>query len=292
MIVHNFKQAASIKPLLDARAAFYETPVFIASDPISIPHRFTKRQDIEIAGLFAATLAWGHRSVIIRNAARILAWMDNAPHDFILQHEETDLKRFLHFAHRTFNATDLLYFIHFLKHHYRRHASLEEAFFPDPTHSTKEAQSMERSTEEATDSAAQHADTPTFQHSGIPPLQQALLSFHARFFSLPDAPSRTRKHVATPARGSACKRLCMYLRWMVRPGPVDFGLWTSITPAELICPLDTHVARVAHRLGLLTREKSDWKAALELTSALRTLEPSDPVRYDFALFSLGADERF
>lgn len=251
---------ADLKALLDTRAAFYETPAFILPDPISIPHRFTKKQDIEIAGLFAATLAWGHRSMIIRNATRIMAWMDDAPHDFILRHHETDLKRFLPFAHRTFNATDLLYFIHFLRHHYTRHASLEDAFF-----SKKE-------------------ETQSVGH--------ALMRFHDYFFSLPDAPARTRKHVATPARGSACKRLCMYLRWMVRPGPVDFDLWKSTSPADLVCPLDTHVARVAFRLGLLTREKSDWKAATELTAALRHLDAHDPVRYDFALFSLGADERF
>lgn len=249
-----------IKALLDARTAFYETPAFIPSDPISIPHRFSKLQDIEIAGLFAATLAWGHRSMIIRNAARLMAWMDDAPHDFILHHEETDLRCFLAFAHRTFNATDLLYFIHFLRHHYGQHSSLEEAFFPKGV--------------------------------GVQTVERALSYFHNYFFSLPDAPARTRKHVATPLRGSACKRLCMYLRWMVRPGPVDFGLWTRVTPADLICPLDTHVARVATRLRLLTREKSDWKAAVELTTSLRVFDSTDPVRYDFALFSLGADERF
>jgi len=261
-----------LKTLLDTRAAFYEAPAFIPPDPISIPHRFARRQDVEIAGLFAAMLAWGHRSMIIRNTARILAWMDDAPHDFILHHSEEDLKRFLPFAHRTFNATDLLYTIHFLRHHYRRNESLENAFFPEET----SAQSR-RGTEQA-------------QHENR--VQQGLEHFHNYFFSLPDAPARTRKHIPTPARGSACKRLCMYLRWMVRPGPVDFGLWKRISPADLICPLDTHSARVAFRLGLLTREKADWKAATELTASLRALDAQDPARYDFALFSLGADERF
>jgi uncharacterized protein (TIGR02757 family) len=198
--------------------------------------------------------------MIIRNSARLMDWMDGAPHDFILQHQEGDLKRFLTFAHRTFNATDALFFIHFLQHHYVRNASLEEAFFP--------------------------ADLDTRS------VECALIHFHNYAFSLPDAPARTRKHVPTPARGSACKRLCMYLRWMVRPAPVDFGIWKAIPASELVCPLDTHVASVAFRLGLLTREKSDWKAAVELTHSLRILNAEDPVRYDLALFSLGADERF
>lgn len=261
-----------LKALLDARVRFYETPAFIPPDPISIPHRFSKKQDIEIAGLFAASLAWGHRSMIIRNCARLMDWMDGAPHDFILHHEERDLQRFLPFAHRTFNATDLLYFIHFLRHHYARCESLEEAFFPEEDFAQKSGGVGEAAVENR--------------------VQQGLQHYHDYFFSLPDAPARTRKHVPTPARGSACKRLCMFLRWMVRPGPVDFGRWTRIAPADLICPLDTHVARVAFRLGLLSREKNDWKAAMELTAALRTLDATDPLRYDFALFSLGADERF
>jgi uncharacterized protein (TIGR02757 family) len=259
-LIGNSTSKESLKDLLDFRVSFYETTTFIEADPISVPHRFSKLQDIEISGLFAATLAWGHRSMIIRNAARIVEGMDNAPHDFILHYHESDLKRFLTFVHRTFSATDLLYFIQFLKHHYDEHDSLETAF-----------------------------STPGYSN---PTVRQALEHFHNYFFSLPEFPARTRKHVATPARGSACKRLCMYLRWMVRRGPVDFGLWESINPAELICPLDTHVARVASRLGLLTKEKADWKAAVELTDNLRRLNPHDPVRYDFALFSLGADERF
>ena len=261
-----------LKALLDTRNAFYETPAFIPPDPISIPHRFSKKQDIEIAGLFAATLAWGHRSIIIRNSARLMDWMDSSPHDFILHHQETDLKRFLHFAHRTFNATDALYFIHFLRHHYTHWESLQAAFFPEE------------------DFAQRRRDAEKTATGGV--IELGLRLFHDYFFSLPDAPTRTRKHVPTPARNSACKRLCMYLRWMVRPGPVDFGIWDRIAPADLICPLDTHVARVAFRLGLLTREKSDWRAAVELTTALRAFDPSDPARYDFALFSLGADERF
>lgn len=252
---------AALKRLLDEKVAFYNRPSFIPADPISIPHRFTLKQDMEIAGLFAAVLAWGNRTSIINNCNRLMAWMDNAPHQFILQHRETDLKRFLTFAHRTFNATDLLYFIHALQWHYRQHASLEDAFVPAPVYA---------------------ADT----------VEAALIHFH-RYFFTQEHPERTRKHIATPARGSACKRLCMYLRWMVRrdAGGVDFGLWQKIRPAQLVCPLDVHVSRVAHRLGLIRQPKANWRTALELTARLRHWRPEDPAVYDYALFSLGAEER-
>jgi len=245
---------------LDDRAAFYNQPRFIAADPISVPHRFTRRQDIEIAGFFSAILAWGRRTTIINNANRLMAWMDEAPYEFITRHEETDLKRFLSFAHRTFNATDLLYFLHFLKAHFAQNDSLETAFLPLET----ESQDI----------------TPHLIH------------FHRYFFSI-EHPQRTLKHVATPLRNSACKRLCMFLRWMVRQdeGKVDFGLWKHISPAQLICPLDVHVAGVARRLGLLDNEKSNWQNARALTAQLRLLDPEDPVKYDFALFGLGAEEK-
>lgn len=249
----------ALKKLLDDRAAFYNQPRFIEDDPIRVPHRFSLKQDIEIAGFFAAILAWGRRSMIINNANRLMAWMDEAPYQFITQHEDTDLKRFLTFAHRTFNATDLLYFLHFLKHHYTTHASLETAFLPE---------------------------------ENSPTIEVHLIHFHRCFFAI-EHPQRTLKHIATPLRNSACKRLCMYLRWLVRKDEngVDFGLWNSISPAQLICPLDVHVAGVAHRLGLLPNEKSNWKNALQLTDQLREMDPEDPVRYDFALFGLGAEER-
>lgn len=252
-----------LKELLDERAAFYNQPSFIPTDPISVPHRFSKKQDIEIAGFFAATLAWGNRTSIINNCTRLMRWMQDAPHDFILHHQDSDLKPFLQFAHRTFNATDALYFIEFLKFHYQNHDSLEEAFVPETT----------------------YPDETT---------EQALTHFHNYFFSLPEHPERTRKHVATPARKSACKRLNMYLRWMVRKDSrgVDFGNWDRISPHQLVCPLDVHVARVAHRLGLLSNLNSNWNNALELTQHLRELNPEDPTVYDFALFGLGMAERF
>ena len=253
-------QTTALKKLLDDRAAFYNQPRFIEDDPISVPHRFTLKQDVEIAGFFAAVLAWGRRTTIINNANRLMAWMDQAPYQFITQHAEGDLKRFLSFAHRTFNATDLLYFIDFLKRHYTEKESLESAFLP----------------------AAGHSLT----------IEPHLIHFHRYFFSA-EHPQRILKHIATPLRNSACKRLCMFLRWMVRQDNrgVDFGLWQEISAAQLVCPLDVHVAGVAHRLGLLPHEKSNWKNALLLTEQLRQMDPQDPVRYDFALFGLGAEER-
>jgi uncharacterized protein (TIGR02757 family) len=252
-----------LREFLDAKVLLYNQPDFIPEDPISIPHRFQKQQDIEIAGLFAAVLAWGNRKTIINKCASLLEIMDNSPYHFILNHQENDLKALTEFKHRTFNATDTLYFVHFLKWFYHRHASLEEAFvagmLPD-----------------ATDVGG------------------GLAHFHTLFCSLPEFPERSRKHVATPARGSACKRLNMYLRWMVRQDDtgVDFGLWKRLRPSQLICPCDIHVEQVAAKLGLLTQPKSNWKAAVTLTEQLRILDPQDPVKYDFALFGLGVVERF
>ena len=247
---------SDLKALLDAMADRFNQPAFIVNDPISIPHRFTRRQDIEVAGLFAATLAWGQRVTIIRSCERLLRLMDNAPYDFVMNHKASDLKRLDTFVHRTFNGTDLLYFIAFLQSHYRRHSSLEVLFEVPPEDLT---------------------------------VERGLIRFHREFFSLPDYPERTRKHVATPERKSACKRLNMYLRWMVRSDNrgVDFGLWQRISPAQLVCPCDLHVERVARRLKLVRRKGLDWLTALELTENLRRLDPTDPVRYDFALFGMG-----
>ena len=188
--------------------------------------------------------------------------MGDAPHDFILNHRESDLKPFIHFVHRTFNATDLLYFISFLQHHYREYSSLEDAFVPGKQYKEDN-------------------------------VEQALIHFHDYFFSI-EHPARTRKHIATPVRNSACKRINMYLRWMVRKDKsgVDFGIWKKIKPGQLVCPLDVHVARVAERLGLIDNIKSNWTNALVLTERLKELNPADPAVYDYALFGLGAEERF
>lgn len=252
---------SQIKKLLDNKMRLYNQPHFIKGDPICIPHSFTQQQDIEIAGLFAAILAWGNRTTIINNCTKLMDWMGNTPHDFILNHKDTDLKPFVHFVHRTFNATDLLYFIHFLQWHYQQHDSLEDAFVP----------------------------SKTYQHETV---EQALIHFHNYFFSI-EHPDRTRKHISTPQRKSACKRINMYLRWMVRKDKqgVDFGIWKKIKPSQLICPLDVHVAGVAHRLQLIDNEKSNWQNAMQLTNSLRTMNPKDPAVYDYALFGLGAEER-
>jgi uncharacterized protein (TIGR02757 family) len=247
----------------NAKVAQYNQSAFIKDDPICVPHRFNKLQDIEIAGFFAAIFAWGIRTTIINKTNELLKLMDDAPHDFIVHHQPQDLKKLLAFKHRTFNTTDLLYFIHFLKFHYRQHISLETAFtkWLSPNDTT---------------------------------IEQGLIGFHQYFFSLDDYPPRTKKHIATPYKQSSCKRLNMYLRWMVRSdnAGVDFGLWNNIKPSQLICPIDLHVARVAKRFQLLDRQLVDWQAALELTSYLRTLDAEDPVKYDFALFGLGVMEKF
>ncbi len=248
---------AHLHELLEQAVARHNTPDFIPHDPISIPHRFSGKQDIEISGLLAATLAWGHRKMIIRNMERLMMLMDNAPYDFIQNHQPTDLKRFEGFAHRTFNTTDLLHFIQVLKHHYQTNDSLEMLFLSgDPS----------------SDNA----------------IESGLINFRKAFFALEHSPLRTQKHVPSPERKSACKRLNMYLRWMVRKDAagVDFGLWNQLKPADLIAPLDVHSGRTARALGLLTRPQDDWKAALELTRSLRRFCPEDPVKYDFALFSI------
>jgi uncharacterized protein (TIGR02757 family) len=252
-----------LKDFLNKKAGEYNRPSFIKDDPVSVPHRFSKKQDIEIAGFFAAVFAWGNRTTIINKATELMQLMDDAPHDFILHHEEQDLKRFLSFCHRTFNATDLLYFIRFLQHHYQASPSLETAF----------TRWMDKKDET---------------------IEKALTGFHHYFFSLEDAPPRTRKHIATPEKNSTCKRLSMYLRWMVRRDNcgVDFGLWRGISPAQLVCPIDLHVARVAKRFNLISRNSVDWLTALELTTHLRRFDPKDPARYDFALFGLGVVEKF
>lgn len=253
----------NLKAFLDKKVEAYNRPAFVAHDPVSIPHRFTQKQDIEIAGFFAAVFAWGNRTTIINKTSELLQLMDNAPYRFCLNPGLSGLRKLEAFRHRTFNGTDLLYFVEFLHRHYNRCDSLETAF----------TQWM----------------TAGDEHVG-----PALAGFHDYFFSFDDAPLRTRKHVATPARRATCKRLCMFLRWMVRRDGcgVDFGLWRNLLPAQLVCPVDVHVARVARRFGLITRGQTDWQTALELTAELKTFDAADPAKYDFALFSLGAVEKF
>ena len=251
------------RAFLDSKVDQYNQPNFIEPDPISIPHSYTKLQDIEITGFWAAILAWGQRITIINKCKALFEMMDNAPHDFILNHSDDDLKPLLKFKHRTFNDIDTLYFVERLKHFYSEHNSLEQAF----------TEGMR----------------PNDEH-----MENGLIRFHDLFFNLPDAPHRTKKHIATPLRKSACKRINMYLRWMVRQDDrgVDFGLWKQIKPSQLVCPCDLHVERVARRFQLITRKQMNWQTALELTKSLKKYDAQDPVKYDFALFGLGIEEKY
>lgn len=253
---------AKLKDFFNKKVKEYNQPSFIAADPICIPHLFNTQQDIEIAGFFAAIFAWGNRRTIINKSLELMQLMQMQPHSFCLNASATELKKLEGFKHRTFNATDLLYCIEFFKQHYQQHHSLEKAFLPNGKSTAS--------------------------------IKDALIYFHHYFFSLEDAPLRTKKHISTPEKGSSCKRLNMFLRWMVRKDNcgVDFGIWNSIKSKDLICPCDVHVDRVARKLGLITRKKTDWLTAVELTQKLAEFDKKDPVKYDFALFGLGVLENF
>lgn len=240
------------KSLLDPLAEKFESPRFIEFDPIQIPRQFQRKEDIEIAGFLAASIAWGNRKSIIGNAERMMSLMDHAPHDFILDFGKSDEKRFSEFVHRTFNSADLVFFLRALKHIYKNHGGLELAFQVD--------------------------------FDGVD-IRSAIMGFRDRFFE-PKHEVRTQKHVSNPLSGSAAKRLNMYLRWMVRSNErgVDFGIWKSIPTSALSIPLDVHSGRVARQLGMLKRIQDDWKAVAELDAVLRKMDPKDPVKYDFALF--------
>lgn len=246
----------ALKGLLDEKYEAYNHPGFIENDPVGIPHLFHKKQDIEIAGFWTAMLSWGKRKTIIRKSTELFQMMDFSPHEFILHHREKDLLPFLQFRHRTFNGEDALYFIHFFRNFYAHHSSLEEAF------------------------TAEMKET----------LASGLNGFYRLFFSL-DHPARTRKHVSCPGKNSTCKRINMFLRWMVRRDEkgVDFGIWNHIRPSQLVCPCDVHVDRVARNLGLISRKQTDWITAMQLTENLRSFDPADPVKYDYALFGLGVE---
>jgi len=246
--------------LLETKYKQYNQPEFIETDPIQIPNLFTKKQDIEIAGFFAATLAWGQRTTILKNANQLMSWMDHAPYDFILNFENYDLRIFENFKHRTFNGEDCISFLKAFQYIYRNFESLENAFFPSDS------------------------------NHNIP---ENISNFKKLFFSLPHQ-NRTEKHIADPMKSSAAKRINMFLRWMVRQDEhgVDFGIWKAVKPSELFCPLDTHAGNVARKLGLLNRWQDDWKSVEELTTQLRKFDKNDPVKYDFALFGLGVFEKF
>jgi uncharacterized protein (TIGR02757 family) len=249
-----------LKEFLDLKVIQYNNPKFIESDPIQIPRGFTKKEDIEISGFLTATIAWGNRKSIINNAKRLMLLLDSSPYDFIINHQKTDLEKLQPFVHRTFNGNDCIQFIKSLKHIYKNHNGLESVFF-------------------------NHAERNS--------LQKAISTFKHVFFEIEHLP-RTLKHVSDPLKNSAAKRLNMYLRWMIRNdnAGVDFGIWKSLSPSQLSCPLDVHSGNVARKLGLLKRKQNDAKALLELDTSLRKLDSKDPVKYDFALFGLGVFEGF
>ena len=247
-----------LKEFLDYKVAQYSTPDFIASDPVSIPHNFTEKEDIEISGFLTATISWGNRKSILKNAKTMMELLDSSPYDFVMNHSGEDMEGLRKFVHRTFNGTDLVYFITSLQNIYRHKGGLEGIF----------------------------------SNQALPQnLQPAIHEFRKVFFELPHE-LRTEKHVSDPLKNSAAKRINMFLRWMVRNDSVDFGTWQQLSPSQLSCPLDVHSGNVARKLGLLHRKQNDAKALLELDTALRGMDPLDPVKYDFALFGLGVFEKY
>lgn len=252
--------STELKEFLDSKVTLFNNSNFIESDPVSIPHRFTLKEDIEIAGFLSATIAWGNRKSIINNASKMMGLLGNSPYDFVMTHSEENLEILETFVHRTFNSVDLKTFIKSLKHIYTNHGGLEQVFIPEKSSNS---------------------------------LQFMISEFKKKFFETEHL-KRTEKHISDPLKGSAAKRINMYLRWMIRQdnAGVDFGIWKKISPALLSCPLDVHSGNVARKLGLLSRKQNDAKAVLELDTSLRAMDKNDPVKYDFALFGLGVFEKF
>jgi uncharacterized protein (TIGR02757 family) len=250
-------QSAALKEFLDEKANQYNNPSFIDTDPIQIPHQFQNKEDIEVSAFLTATISWGNRKMIIQNAQKLMDIMGNSPYDYVMEWKPGKME---HFVHRTFNATDLSFFMAGLQHIYKVHGGLESVF-------------------------NRYAEADSIQNS--------IHHFKRHFFEIPH-PLRTQKHISDPRKGSAAKRINMFLRWMVRNDKtgVDFGIWKKITPAILSCPLDVHSGNVARKLGLLHRKQNDAKALQELDHKLRKMDPADPVKYDFALFGLGVFEKF
>lgn len=251
-----------VADLLNEKYLKFNSLDFIESDPICIPHRYSKKQDIEISGFFAAILAWGQRKTIINKCSELLTKMDNSPYEFVKNANSNEIMKLETFVHRTFNFVDLMYFLEFFKAHYTKHASLESAFL--------------------------------IENNKVENLKMNLIHFKKYFFTLEDSPKRTQKHISSPVSNSACKRINMYLRWMVRSDTkgVDFGIWNNILPSQLIIPCDVHVENIARKLKLTSRPKADWKMAEEITNTLAILDPKDPTKYDFALFGMGIEKYF
>tara|TARA_B110000967_G_scaffold138300_1_gene141204 strand:- start:1022 stop:1780 length:759 start_codon:yes stop_codon:yes gene_type:complete len=247
-----------LKDFLDDKVALYQKPNFINDDPISIPHEFSLKEDVEISAFLSATIAWGRRAMIMKNARRMMTILDNSPYDFILNASEKEINKSLNFCHRTFQGVDLQTFIYALRNIYQNHNGLEACFYTEKDD-----------------------------------MSEGISNFKQTFFSIEHL-QRTQKHISDPLKGSASKRLIMFLRWMVRPNNkgVDFGVWKTLNPSQLSCPLDVHTANVARKLGLINRKANDWKTVKELDVHLRSFCKEDPAKYDFALFGLGIYEKF
>ena len=250
----------NIKSLLDQKVNLFNRSAFIETDPVQVPKLFSEKENIEIAGFLAATIAWGQRPAIIRNALKLVSLMNNNPIEFLLHTPEDEWETFANFKHRTFNGVDCLFFLKSLKNIYRNHGGLEPVF------------------------------TKGYQVDGT--VYSALVYFRKIFFE-PEHERRTEKHISDVEKGASAKRLNMFLRWMVRSdkAEVDFGLWKQIPASALMLPLDVHTGNVARKLGLLSRTQNDWKAVEEITEKLRGFDPEDPIKYDFALFGLGVFEK-
>jgi len=246
-----------LKKFLDEKYQEYNNVKFIEDDPIQIPHLFTNRKDIEIAGFLTSIISWGNRKSIINNAKKMMNLLDNSPYDFIKNCKDSEIKK-LEFVHRTFNSIDFRFFLHSLKNIYTQNESMEDVFLDDDS---------------------------DFMFDGI-------INFRKIFFSV-DHEKRSQKHISNPLKNSCCKRINMFLRWMVRNDQnVDFGIWKKIKRSKLSCPLDVHTGRVARKLGLIQRKQNDFKSLCELDKNLRLLDKEDPVKYDFSLFGLGMYEGF
>jgi len=247
-----------LKDFLDDKVALYQKPNFINDDPISIPHEYSLKEDIEISAFLSATIAWGRRAMIMKNARGMMTILDNSPYDFILNASEKEINKSLNFCHRTFQGVDLQTFIYALRNIYQNHNGLEACFYTEKDD-----------------------------------MSEGISNFKQTFFSIEHL-QRTQKHISDPLKGSASKRLIMFLRWMVRPNNkgVDFGVWKTLNPSQLSCPLDVHTANVARKLGLINRKANDWKTVKELDVHLRSFCKEDPAKYDFALFGLGIYEKF
>ncbi|MBN2746184.1 MAG: TIGR02757 family protein [Bacteroidales bacterium] len=257
MVDLHFEDSSDFKIFLDEKVAFFNSPTFIESDPIAIPHQFINKYDREISGFITATIAWGNRKSILKSGNKFMSYMDFSPYDFILNHSVSELKALENYVHRTFNGADALFFVESLKNIYKNHGGLENVF------------------------------SKGFQQTET--IFGAINHFRDVFFEVEHL-QRSQKHISSPAGGSAAKRLNMFLRWMVRDDKngVDFGLWKSIPLSKLMIPLDVHSGRMARKFHLLNRKANDWRAVEELTQNLRKLCPTDPIKYDFALFGMGA----